>query len=62
MVEKSAEWKQSIDRLRVLEREKAGMTSTLQDQLDLKIRLAEYENRIAVLLQEIERLNLKCRS
>ena len=62
LAEKSIEWKQSVDQLRYVEKEKANIASNLYGQLDLKVKLTEYENRIAILLQEIERLNLKCKS
>lgn len=62
MADKSAEWKQSTERLRVLEQEKADLNRSLYGQLDLKVKLTEYENRVAILLQEIERLNGRCRA
>jgi hypothetical protein len=34
----------------------------MYNQLDLKVKITEYENRVAILLQEIERLNVTIRS
>ena len=62
MTEKSLEWKQSVERMRQLEKEKAEMMGGLYGQLDLKVKLTEYENRVSILVHEIERLNLLCKS
>jgi uncharacterized small protein (DUF1192 family) len=38
------------------------MRKSLYNQLDLKVKLSEYENRITILVQEIERLNVNAKS
>lgn len=45
-----------VNKITIIERENNEMKSNLGDYQELKRRISEYENKIAMLSQEIERL------